>query len=113
MLCSTIGGVETSDQQSSPPAQTAVVEPNTIVQKVSGKNPIVAAILTLLFIPLGYFYIGRLKRGIVVTIIAIVLGALTFGICGFVALVVAIYDAYKLAINEPAPLDILNKWNLG
>jgi hypothetical protein len=44
---------------------------------------------------------------------ALILGALTAGIAGFIILAIAIYDAYKLARNEPAPFDILNRWNLG
>jgi hypothetical protein len=82
-------------------------------QQIVGKSPVIAVILTLLILPVGYWYIGRLKRGIVVTLIGLVLGALTGGIGGFIVLAVALYDAYKLVKNEPAPFDFLNRWDLG
>jgi hypothetical protein len=78
-----------------------------------GKNPALAAILTLIILPVGYIYVEKLKRGLVVTIIGVVLGIITFSIGSFIILAIAIYDTYKIAKREPAPFDILNRWNLG
>ena len=94
------------------------------VQRISGstteelrsepidKDPKLAAILGLLGgLIIGYWYIGLLKRGIVVTLLMLLSWFTVIG--GFIVYAVGVYDIYKLSKNEPAPFDILNKWNLG
>ena len=94
------------------------------VQRISGstteelrsepidKDPKLAAILGLLGgLIIGYWYIGLLKRGIVVTLLMLLSWFTVIG--GVIVYAVGVYDIYKLAKNEPAPFDILNKWDLG
>jgi len=76
------------------------------------KDPKLAAILGLLGgLIIGYWYIGLLKRGIVVTLLMLLSWFTVIG--GVIVYAVGVYDIYKLSKNEPAPFDILNKWNLG
>jgi RNA polymerase subunit RPABC4/transcription elongation factor Spt4 len=91
----------------------SVTSRNSSSSPIIGKNPMTAALLTFLIFIVGYLYIGRLKRGVVVMIISIVITAVTGGIGYLVMMPLAMYDTYKLASNEPAPYDILNKWDLG
>ena len=83
------------------------------IGSVSEKSTAAAVILTALIPPLGYWYIGRLKRGIIVALMGFVVGILTSGVGGIVFYTLAIYDVYKLVKNEPALFDSLNRWNLG
>jgi len=52
-----------------------------------------------------------LKIGIVVTLLMLLSWFTVIG--GVIVYAVGVYDIYKLSKNEPAPFDILNKWNLG
>jgi len=79
---------------------------------VLDKSPTTAVIMGLLGLLPGYWYIGRLwKRGVVVIILGLLLSFTGIGV--FIVWGAGIYDIYKLAKNEPAPFDILNKWDLG
>lgn len=79
---------------------------------VLDKSPTTAVIMGLLGLLPGYWYIGRLwKRGVVVIILGLLLSFTGIGV--FIVWGAGIYDIYKHAKNEPAPFDILNKWDLG
>jgi hypothetical protein len=85
----------------------------TSTPQISGRNTAIAALLTWIFMPVGYWYVKRLKRGMVVflatIIIAIVIGQTW--VVGIMILV-AIFDVYRLSRNKPAPFDFLNRWGL-
>lgn len=67
------------------------------------KNPVLAAILSLIIVGVGQIYNGETAKGIIIIVVQIILSALivpTAGITFLVFLVVwfwAIYDAYKVA----------------
>ena len=78
-------------------------------QYVTGKNPIIAAILNFILIGLGYLYLGLKEvRGIPTfgyVIIGLILGILGFfifpiGIIGFIIAVILAIDAYQKAKGE-------------
>ena len=61
------------------------------------KNPIVAAVLSLIVLGgVGQIYLGQQKKGIIL-IVAWVLGWCTFGVLTSVAAIVGAIDAYMLA----------------
>ena len=72
-----------------------------------GKSPILAAILSFFIIGLGQIYLGLIKKGIILFVLAILGGILTFFIVGWIfwllVWIYAIYDAYNSA----------NKMNMG
>ena len=71
------------------------------------KSPILAAILSFLIIGLGQVYLGLIKKGIILFVLAIVAGILTLVLVGWILWLIiwlyAIYDAYNSA----------NKMNMG
>lgn len=78
--------------------------------QVSGKSPIIAAILNLLVVGLGHVYIGHTKRGIVLFVLAIAIAIISFGLGWIFGMFVTSYDAYQLAQGNPGPLDFLEKY---
>ena len=62
----------------------------------SGKNTVLATILSCCIPGVGQIYLGQLFKGIALLIIYFVLGSITFGIVGLVAWVVAMLDAFKI-----------------
>lgn len=61
-----------------------------------GKNPAVAAILTLFLFCLGQFYNGQILKGVIFVIILIILVYINIGLA-LLFLIYATYDAYKNA----------------
>lgn len=80
--------------------------------RINGKNHILAAILTWIFMPVGYWYVKRLKRGIIVSLATLIIGSSIWITGTYIMVAIAIYDVYRLAKNESAPLDFLNRWGL-
>jgi TM2 domain-containing membrane protein YozV len=85
---------------------TEEVEPKPYVEY---KSPVLAAILSWLFIGMGQIYVGRVGRGLVIMLMALFCVLLIFaGGIGLVFLVIldiaSIFDAYSLAkeYNEDA-----------
>ena len=66
-------------------------------QYATGKNPVVALILSALIVGVGQFYNGDTKKGIVMLLGAIILGALTFGLGWLGILIWSAVDAYQVA----------------
>lgn len=83
-----------------------------ISSHASGRKSLIAVILTLLFLPAGYWYVKRIKRGILVFLMSLIALSLEWTMAAFIVFCIAIYDVYRLAKNESAPLDFLNRWGL-
>ena len=64
---------------------------------VTGKNPTVATILSLLIVGVGQFYNGDVKKGVVMLVIAILLGGVTVGIGWLGIAIWSAVDAYRVA----------------
>jgi TM2 domain-containing membrane protein YozV len=64
---------------------------------VTGKSPVVAAILSLLIVGLGQFYNGDGKKGVTMLGAAIVLGAFSLGVLWFGIGIWSAVDAYQVA----------------
>ena len=62
----------------------------------SGKNTILAVILSCCFPGVGQIYLGQLFKGIALLIIYFILGSITLGIVALVTWVVAMIDAFKI-----------------
>jgi TM2 domain-containing membrane protein YozV len=77
--------------------------------QTSDKSPVVAAILNLIIVGLGHVYLGRVKRGVALFLLAIIIAILSAGLGWIFGMFVCAYDAYQLAQNKPAPLDFLEK----
>jgi hypothetical protein len=76
------------------------------------KNPIIAIVLTLIFMPLGYWYIKRLKRWAIVFFVTLVMAVLVGEWGAYIMAMIAVYDTYRLAKNKSAPFDFLGRWGL-
>ena len=66
----------------------------------SGKNPILALVLSLLIVGVGQFYNGDNKKGILMLVGAVVLGAFTVGILWFALAIWSAFDAYNVASGK-------------
>lgn len=66
-------------------------------------NPIIAAILSFFFAGIGQIYAGKLQKGIIMFIIYLILGVLSYlvtpyiGIISLIYAIYAAYDAYQIA----------------
>jgi TM2 domain-containing membrane protein YozV len=69
-------------------------------QYVTGKNPAVGLILSLIIVGAGQFYNGDLKKGGIMLVAAIVLGALTVGVGWFAVAIWSAIDAYQVASGK-------------
>ena len=58
------------------------------------KSPLAASLLSLLVVGLGQMYLGQVAKGILMLIIALILGALTSGISFFIVGPISMVDAY-------------------
>ncbi|MEM2137713.1 MAG: hypothetical protein QW568_01360 [Candidatus Anstonellaceae archaeon] len=64
------------------------------------KNPLIAAVLSFVITGLGQVYCGKVKKGVVL-FIAAVIGAFLFFIPGLLVWLFGIYDAYMTAQGKP------------
>jgi len=84
----------------SPPPDTRMRDTqiaSTAGQTVTGKNPVLAAVVSVIIPGVGQFYNGDNKKGGVMLVVAIVLAFLTGGL-GWLPLVVwSAIDAYRVA----------------
>jgi TM2 domain-containing membrane protein YozV len=71
--------------------------PPVSAQAPTGKNPVVAAVLSALIVGVGQFYNGDVKKGAAMLVGAIVLGAATAGLFWFALAIWSAVDAYKVA----------------
>jgi len=91
-----------------PPPAPAAVPPQPVPQAPPGqpapqpvvvqnkKEPILAAILSLVIPGVGQMYVGNVKKGVIFLILAMVLYFIFWPI-GLIFALYAIYDAYKMA----------------
>jgi len=63
----------------------------------TGKKPAVALVLSLLVVGLGQFYNGDTKKGLVMLLLAIGAGAISFGLGWFGVAIWSAIDAYNVA----------------
>lgn len=65
--------------------------------RVTGKNPILAAVLSALIVGVGQFYNGDIKKGAVMLVGALVLGTATAGLAWLALAIWSAWDAYQVA----------------
>ena len=63
----------------------------------TGKNPVLAAILSAVIVGVGQFYNGDVKKGAIMLIGAVILGAATAGALWLALAVWSAIDAYQVA----------------
>ena len=61
------------------------------------KSPVAACLLNLLLLGAGYFYLGKVGKGLLVLVIGIVVGVCSYGIGTLVMLIYAMVDCYNTA----------------
>ena len=71
--------------------------PATSPRHPTGKNPVLAAVLSALIVGVGQFYNGDMKKGAAMLIGAVVLGAATAGVLWLALAVWSAFDAYQVA----------------
>ena len=64
------------------------------------KNPIVAAILSFVIVGLGQVYCGKIKKGVIL-FLAAVIGSFLLFIPGLIVWAFGVYDAYMEAQGKP------------
>jgi len=105
-ICTKCGLIQSSTVSPIKENNTPPIEPT------KERNPVIAAVLTLILIPAGYWYVKRLKRGLIVFLIALIIGILAGEWGVYIIAAIAIYDVYRLAKKESASLDFLGRWGL-
>lgn len=63
----------------------------------TGKNPALAAVLSAVIVGVGQFYNGDMKKGAVMLIGAVILGAATAGVLWLALAIWSAIDAYQVA----------------
>jgi TM2 domain-containing membrane protein YozV len=63
----------------------------------TGKNPVVAAVLSVFIVGVGQFYNGDSKKGAAMLIGALVLGVATAGLLWLPIAIWSAFDAYQVA----------------
>lgn len=63
----------------------------------TGKNPVLAAVLSALIVGVGQFYNGDVKKGAAMLIGAVILGAATAGVLWLALAIWSAIDAYQVA----------------
>jgi TM2 domain-containing membrane protein YozV len=72
------------------------------------KSVFIAAVLSFLLAGVGEMYVGKMRRGIVILLAALLLSWTMIGYP--IIWLLSIYDAYKLAKGEPGPLDFIDQY---
>jgi TM2 domain-containing membrane protein YozV len=72
-------------------------------QYATGRNPVVALILSLIIVGVGQFYNGDHKKGALMLILAFIAGIFTLGFGWFAIAIWSAIDAYRVA-NGSAPI---------
>ena len=67
------------------------------VTRPTGKNPVLAAVLSAVIVGVGQFYNGDTKKGAVMLIGAVILGAATAGVVWLALAIWSAVDAYQVA----------------
>jgi TM2 domain-containing membrane protein YozV len=66
-------------------------------RSVTGKNPVLATVLSLLIVGVGQFYNGDNKKGAIMLVVALVAAAPTLGLGWLAASIWSAIDAYRVA----------------
>ena len=66
-------------------------------RSVTGKNPVLATVLSLLIVGVGQFYNGDNKKGAIMLVIALVAAAPTLGVGWLAVSIWSAIDAYRVA----------------
>jgi TM2 domain-containing membrane protein YozV len=93
----------TSTRRGNGAATSAAAPPESAGARSSiGKDPTLAAILSVLIPGLGQFYNGEVKKGLVRLAVALVGGGVTYGVGWFGAAIWSAIDAYNVARGNSA-----------
>jgi TM2 domain-containing membrane protein YozV len=107
LFCEKCGAkIDNATPAQSPPGQPQqMTQPSEPPKKVNEKNPVLAAILSLIISGVGQIYNGQWKKGILILVVTIIV-ALLFGLLSLIVVVYAMYDAYTTAqkINNGEPV---------
>jgi TM2 domain-containing membrane protein YozV len=68
-----------------------------VQQRPTGKNPVLAAILSAVIVGVGQFYNGDVKKGGAMLLGAVLLGAATGGVLWLALAIWSAIDAYQVA----------------
>ena len=93
-------GVALGSEPPPPPEQTTMRDgPRQQIKRSSptGKNPVLAAVLSAVIVGVGQFYNGDMKKGAVMLIGAVLLGAATAGVLWLALAIWSAVDAYQVA----------------
>ena len=71
--------------------------PQTVRSSPTGKNPVLAAVLSAVIVGVGQFYNGDMKKGAIMLIGAVFLGAATAGVLWLALAIWSAIDAYQVA----------------
>jgi TM2 domain-containing membrane protein YozV len=71
--------------------------PQPIRSSPTGKNPVLAAVLSAVIVGVGQFYNGDMKKGAVMLIVAVLLGPATAGVLWLAMAIWSAVDAYQVA----------------
>ena len=102
-FCHSCGAPLGGDRVPAAPTDTGTMRgdarPSQVVDRprVTGKNPVLAAVLSAVIVGVGQFYNGDPKKGAVMLLGAVILGAATAGLAWLALAVWSAVDAYKVA----------------
>ena len=65
--------------------------------RVTGKNPVLAAVLSAVIVGVGQFYNGDIKKGALMLLGAVILGTATAGLAWLALAIWSAWDAYQVA----------------
>jgi TM2 domain-containing membrane protein YozV len=65
-----------------------------------GKNPTVAVLLTVLMVGFGQFYNGDIIKGVLMLVVGVIGGLLTFGVVWIGIVIWAFFDSYLVASGK-------------
>jgi len=69
----------------------------TVTSKPKRKDPVIAAVLSVLIVGLGQFYNGQNKKAFIMLFTAIILGLLSYSVGWWILVVISAIDAYRVA----------------
>jgi len=82
-----------------PGTMRGAAQPTRVIDRrqATGKNPVVAAILSAIIVGIGQFYNGDIKKGAIMLGGAVILGAVTGGVLWLALAIWSAVDAYQVA----------------
>lgn len=76
---------------------TTLAAPKQTIKSNYSYSPLLMGIASFFIPGLGQMIMGQVKKGLVLLAISLFLGLVTFGIIGFILMIVATVDAVKIA----------------